>query len=462
MGPYTVPDTRANRGGHTGVFIHGVSVPGRPMTFSVRNDLVAWRRTAGEPEERMPMTLIADLDGDGRKELIVARTGRVDTMGRWAKFTANIYAFRGDGTPYFNNPNGFFVSVKDSLDTLYYYQDDKLIQSVPAVGNLDDDGIAEVIFGTASGRLYAFSAKDNNVSGRADSFPGFPIKLGTQMRTSPSLGDIDGDGRDEILFGHDGGWFACLQPGAAPGSIDTLFWLMPGGVVRTAPGLLGDTTVLVSGDNVIHLLDSAGRELPGFPTGDPSPFPNYGWPAIGDVDGDGETEIVYFSNQGNGVGYITCVDTRGRKRWERKADKPVMTPIALGDMDQDGRLESAWVSGGKLWCVNAEGALVSGYPIELPVVERDSMRGYSAPIFGEGKLLIAISRRGVFAYDHLGKLVPGFPLELEGNAPQAPAVADITGDRRLELIISDSIGNLVAWRLQDTMAIWPQLGHDEC
>ncbi len=461
LGPYTTPDTRANRGGHTGAYIHEVSVPGRPMRFSVRNDLVAWKTSAGGPEERTPMTLISDLDGDGRKEVIVARTGKVDTIGKWAKFIANIYAFRGDGTPYFNNPNGFFASVRDSLDTLYYYQDDRLIQSVPAVGDLDDDGVAEVIFGTASCKLYAFSAKDNIASGRADSFPGFPINLGTQMRTSPSVGDVDGDGRDEILFGHDGNWFACLKAGAIPGTIDTVFWTRPGGAVRTAPGLVGDTVALVSGDNLIHLMDSVGRELPGFPAGDPSPFPNYGWPAIGDIDRDGENEIVYFSNQGNGVGYITCRDTGGRKKWERKADKPVMTPVALGDLDGDGLLESAWVSGGKLWCVNSEGALVSGYPIELPFIERDSLRGYSAPVFGEGKLLIAISRKGLFAYDALGKLAPGFPLELEGNAPQAPALADITGDRRLELVVADSIGNLVVWRVSDTIAVWPQIGHNE-
>lgn len=461
LGPYTTPDTRANRGGHTGILIHNVSEQGRPMRFSLRNDLVAWRRMAGEPEERTPMTLLADLDGDGNNEVLVARTGKVDTVGRWAKFTANIYAFRGDGSPYFNNANGFFASVRDSLDTLYYYQDDRLIQSAPAVGDLDGDGIAEVIFGTASCKLYAFSARDNNTPGRADPFPGFPINLGTQMRTSPSAADIDRDGRDEILFGHDGRWFACLKAGTTPGAIDTLFWLRPGGAVRTAPGILGDTIALISGDNMLHLLDSAGRELPGFPTGDPSPFPNQGWPAIGDLDGDGEPEMVYFSNQGTGTGYITCVDMRGRKRWERKADKPVMTPVALGDLDRDGLLESAWVSGGKLWCVNSEGALVSGYPVELPHIERDSLRGYSAPVFGEGKLLIAISRKGIFAYDALGKVVPGFPLELEGNAPQAPALGNITGDRRLELVISDSIGNLVAWRVQDTIPVWPQLGRDE-
>ncbi|MEO0140081.1 MAG: FG-GAP-like repeat-containing protein [candidate division WOR-3 bacterium] len=461
LGPYTTPDTRANRGGHTGVFIHGVSAQGRPMRFQVRNDLVAWRRAAGGPEERTPMTLLADLDGDGGQEVLVARVGRVDTVGTWAKFIANIYAFRGDGTPYFGNSDGFFSSVRDSLDTLYYYQDDRLIQSVPAAGDLDGDGIAEVVFGTAGGKLYAFSAKDDIAPGKADPFPGFPISLGTQMRTSPSVADLDRDGRDEILFGHDGNWFACLRWNPSQAKMDTVFQLRPGGAIRTAPGLIGDTIVLVSGDNMLHLFDSAGHELSGFPKGDPSPFPNYGWPGIGDIDSDGETEVIYFSNQGDGTGYITCIDMRGNKKWEREADKPIMTPIALGDLEGDGLLEAAWVSGGRLWCVNSNGALVSGYPIALPYIQRDSLRGYSAPIFAEGKLLIVISRMGVFAYDAKGKLATGFPFELEGNAPQAPALGNIVGDRALEMIIADSLGNLVAWRIPDTIRIWPQIGHDE-
>ncbi len=463
FGPNTTPDTRANRGGYTGILIHDVSESGRPMSFSVRNQRKAWSATAGGPAEAMPMVQVADLNGDGTREVLVARAGRVDTFDNYAKYTAKIYAFKNDGSFYFNNLDGLFAQVRDSVSNYHYYQEQELVSSQPAVGDLDGDGVAEVVFGTTSGQLFAFSASDNNYPGLADTFPGFPLNLGKPMRASVSLVDIDNDGDMEILLGHDGNWFGCLNPTGS--SIDTLFWINTGSVVRTSPGAIGDTVFLVGGDSRLHLLDPSGQEKPGFPLGDESPFPNYGWAAAGDIDGDGQTEIVFFSNQDTSLreyeGRIICVNTNGVEEWSRPVDKPIATPISLGDMDGDGKMEAAWVANSKLFCVNSLGALVSGYPVQLPEIGLDSLRGYSAPVFGQNHLLVAVSRKGIFAYDENGQVASGYPIQIEGNAPQSPVLSDICGDKNLELIVADSMGNLSVWHTNDTIALWPNLGHDQ-
>jgi hypothetical protein len=76
-------------------------------------------------------------------------------------------------------------------------------RSSPAIADIDDDGHLEVIAGVEEGPqagLVAMSAGDGATEWRweAPASPGEGMPRG--VAASPSLGDLDGDGRLEVVF----------------------------------------------------------------------------------------------------------------------------------------------------------------------------------------------------------------------------------------------------------------------
>src|SRR5438045_1642113 len=67
-----------------------------------------------------------------------------------------------------------------------------------AVGNLDGDAQLEIVvpYRNSAGQWYLDAFKYNGTR-----LPGFPYSAGAQeLNVSPTLYDLDGDGRDEIIF----------------------------------------------------------------------------------------------------------------------------------------------------------------------------------------------------------------------------------------------------------------------
>ena len=92
------------------------------------------------------------------------------------------------------------------------------ITNSPTLADLDDDGRDEVIVATHSGELYAW-----NIAGQQR----FVYDAGSATYSAPSVGDIDGDGRPEIVWATTRGLYAHEADGT----------LMPGFPVPVRPGL---------------------------------------------------------------------------------------------------------------------------------------------------------------------------------------------------------------------------------
>ncbi len=120
---------------------------------------------------------VADLNGDGKLEIVVA------TEDGW------IRAYQAD---------------KTVLWAFNYSQGATLFASEPVIGDIDGDGAMEIVFGTyvpfqkltdmdGPVELWALKA-DGSVE------PGFPLPIPTPgVRAAPTLADLDGDGKLEIL-----------------------------------------------------------------------------------------------------------------------------------------------------------------------------------------------------------------------------------------------------------------------
>src|SRR5262245_16332022 len=107
---------------------------------------------------------LADLDGDGASDVIVA--SRDDS----------VHAFTGAGAALSGWPRGTGGDVT----------------ATPAVGDRRGDGDLEVVVGSADGKLWAWEHTGASV-------PGWPVSLGASVDATAALADLDGDGSLEVI-----------------------------------------------------------------------------------------------------------------------------------------------------------------------------------------------------------------------------------------------------------------------
>ena len=140
--------------------------------------------------------------------------------------------------------------------------------STPAIGDVDGDGSVEVIFGGLDHRLYVVNGGD----GLSNNAAIWPRDMRDTVFSSPALFDVDGDGRLDIIIGSDAHH--------------------EGPPINTENG------------GYLHVLRFDGTEVANFPK-----YVNQvvsSSPAVGDIDGDGQPEIVHgtgnFWNSSNNPG----------------------------------------------------------------------------------------------------------------------------------------------------------------
>ncbi len=261
---------------------------------------------------------LVDLTGDGRPEIVVGAQEQYDeTVAVFPPLglpgvsgNTRLYAISPDGTRAGGTDRsavhpgdtaylpGWPVKLPMALaDVLPTIGDGVATQA--AAGDIDGDGVPEVVAASASGQLMAFEADG---SSPYDRLFGLPLGLGwlntpSQSTNSsdtamtlvafggPSMGDLDGSGGLDV---------------AAPTT----------GLARALDTLLTNDQ---PGDNQLTGWSGrTGQQLPGYPhvTADLAFFIT---PAIGDVDGDGYNEIV----AGHGLQMLEAVGTRTFSRWRR-------------------------------------------------------------------------------------------------------------------------------------------------
>ncbi|MBD3222232.1 hypothetical protein GF314_13425, partial [bacterium] len=203
----------------------------------------------------------------------------------------------------------------------------------PAIGDIDDDGVNEVVVGTGS-----WIVGVEMIGGVTDVVRGFPAAVSAAV----SLADLDLDGRAEIIVPTEAGVLQVVDDDAAdhPGFPFT----SPTGSRLTAAAvanLLGNAEPEIAfsaREWTTHLLYQDGGEQSGYPV-----EPGTGWwavaaPIIGLVDG-ASSDVVTVSRGGD----VFAFDNFGGlvDGWPQPVtpqDQMELSP-AMGDVDQDGRTE---------------------------------------------------------------------------------------------------------------------------
>jgi len=295
----------------------------------------------------------ADLDGDGRLEIVAAGGG------------GNLVCLRGDGSLAWRTKT-----------------DGEVDWSAPVISDLNGDGSPEIILGSAGG-LHCLSATGSDLW-KARQFGG--------VSALPAVADLDGDGKKEIAVPVDRSLF-CL------GADGNVLWQCTGPTACDGVSI-GDINadgkpelVATFDERIIYCLAGDGRRLWAY-------YGGYagggdGWltpPALADMDGDGRLEIVV----GDGSGALRCIDFQGRERWYYLFGHPIGDAPTIGDVDGSGtpQVFAGFDDDGTVLCLNSEPAIEWRFMADFRVTSSPSL----ADIDGDGRAEVLVSSNDNYLY----------------------------------------------------------------
>lgn len=386
---------------------------------------------------------VADLDKDGRNEIVILSANNSWTTGGGA-----IYLFRGDG----QLVPGWPIDITPNSNARIY--------NSPTLVDLDNDGDLEIVTGSEEPGVFAFHHTGEKVTGWPAGQYGTGRVIQANYATS-AIADVDNDSKKEVIA-------ATINRGNNP---------------------------------QVWALNDDATTVPGWPVYE---TPNkdiilwgsiYSSPAVGDLDNDGVKEIV-FGNDGyyvclqrnsNGdciktdqyTGGVFAFDINrnfkngwpvGFRTGERFAF--VWSSVALGNLDSDSELEVvAGTVDGKIYAFNHDGTLISGsWPVATDNFILASPVIFDVDNDRKNEILIPSADGMVYTLEANGTQILGWSLATESmliasdsrrGIRSTPAVGDLDNDGLTEIVLVDNLGTVYLLKTNAKFrADWPMFNHD--
>ncbi|MEN6357802.1 MAG: FG-GAP-like repeat-containing protein [Armatimonadota bacterium] len=267
--------------------------------------------------------------------------------------------------------------------------------STCALGDMDNDekGILDVVVGTVTspGNLFGFPGDAwGNFSSSGYYLDNWPKTGGGQIETAPAIGDIDGDGKNDVAWGAGDGNLHILLS-----STNSQLLINISKAAKSSPALAdldgdGKLDVIIGSDTGnVYAFNYLGQALQGWEGGvclDPEGNHPINAPvSVGDVTGDGQPDVVAVCE--DGFAYAIYADGRnhanntGPIAWagccikSSTASLKAYSAPVIDDIDNDGLVEIlvAGSQGIYLFQTNASySSNASLYP--WPTFHRDNRR----------------------------------------------------------------------------------------
>ncbi len=312
-----------------------------------------------------------------------------------------LHVWRYDGSYYPNWPRNFSY----------------MGQYAAAAADIDLDGQIEIAICTrgisTGGAVYVFD-RNGNIK------PGWPFNglVNGNFADSPTLADIDGDDTLEIIVGERNWPIGHLhvlrhngieQPGAWPCSLDHVPAL---GAAVGDINLDGEPEIVYASYNSLYLFRNDGTILPGWPVAglNGAKF-SYQSPALADIDGDDTLEIIVAMHQGTQGVYVFRYDGTILPGWPYPFPRWTYCPPTVADLYLDNDLKvlcglSGVMSGGAavLYGFDDDGSILNGFPVYQPNGDAAEGNITVADIDGDSDMEIIFTSNLMTSNDTLGFL----------------------------------------------------------
>ncbi|MEL6923870.1 MAG: VCBS repeat-containing protein, partial [Bacteroidota bacterium] len=249
----------------------------------------------------------------------------------------------------------------------------------PSIADIDQDGSLDIIQVTGGiqqvGGIYIVDKDGNDL-------PGWPISINDNwILNSPAIADVDDDGSLEIIVNELSNPRGKVHLLKSDGSSYSDNW----------PALLDNTSAVT--------------------------------PSVGDVDNDGQKEIVFCSTRSIYVMELDGLPATGWPVQNPNTKFSFQSPV-LVDFEDDGFMEIIGTAHGDLpeyYVFNHDGSYRNGWPVVIP----DTSWSFSPPaLYRDGSENFIFTSRPIFlpqdtmvtddmfyAFDSTGQLQPGFPIQ---------------------------------------------------
>ncbi|MCP4643798.1 MAG: PQQ-binding-like beta-propeller repeat protein [bacterium] len=299
------------------------------------------------------------------------------------------------------------------------------IDCSPAAGDLDGDGVPELVIAAVRGHVAAVDGAGQEL---------WRAAVRGLLNTPPTIANVTGGPGPEVIALEAHSVLACLD-----GRTGALLWDWPhragvewGATAVTAYDFDGDGLCeLVFGDSegAVVCLSGAGDTIWTY-------HGDHGQtmcPAVGDVNGDGAPEVIV----GGWKKPLVCLSESGDLLWKRDEDAHGASPV-LADLNADGTLDIVAATDNLLTVFDGAGQVVWTHAMKrqmdsaITVVDADAdgePEIYAADLAGQ---VVRLSAAG--------------ELEWEGDVVErvrrSPTVADVDGDGVAEILVAGYSGSI--------------------
>ena len=418
------PKSLDNEDGYSRVDIKNVSVDRSIMTFDVRFN---WRQK-GFPIDidtvvDVNSPVVYDINGDGVNEILQ------NTV------SGGIYIFEPDGTPYSGANNG--LAAKMSSNEAY---------TGDAIGDINGDGKKNIVTTSTDGKIYAYYADSFNLAHYLVKVHGFPFSTGEMILNAPLLADIDGDSTDEIIFGSNDNYLYCLGYNGNAPSVRWKVYMTQW--VWGTPIYYEGYVYALSGDGRLFKIDASTGDTV-WTRGNASIWQTTTSPVMANLTSNDTMDIFYTNDDGEMLLY----DQYGNLKWKKTiSDTATYTTFysspAVADINGDGKPEIVFTAGGKLFAIYPNGTFLSGFPVQIDTTTIQSSITIG-DVDGNDTMDIVLASPGgkLHAINYRGKDVVNFPMSLGDSCYSTPVLADIDGDRDMEILTGDEGKQLIVFDL---------------